>query len=258
MRSSLSLAAILAAASAQAAVTLSYEQTTNNGMWPSAPSGYTTSSAENLLAAYAGQYFGRQGYGFYDAFKIHAQGEANATVNSITLSFRFSGLFDDSVAVDLNGDGTIDYSLPYWNIADVSTNWYPWASLQDATNLGIVLTIGTSATTAQAYVYGTLVPVGGIGYYNNLSSITLASLGLASLDANGQATSTNSVRIGFLNVGGGSNTVIGGGGTPTLSSSNFGFDPNQTYAVPEASTYGLMLGGLALAGAVIRRRKASK
>lgn len=33
---------------------------------------------------------------------------------------------------------------------------------------------------------------------------------------------------------------------------------NASPAVPEASTYGLMLGGLALAGAVIRRRKTSK
>lgn len=251
MRHTLTFAALLSSAVAsQAAMTLSYEQTADNALWPSAPSGYTTSSIENITS-----YTGRIGYGFYDGFKIHAQGDANATVSSITLSFRFSGLFDDSVAIDLNGNGTIDYALPYWNIAAVSTNWYPWSSLQDATNLGIVLTIGVSGTTAQAYVYGTLIPVGGTGYYNSLSSITLASLGLASLDANGLATSTGSIRIGFTNVGGGSNGVPGGGGTPTLSPSNFGFDPNQTYAVPEPSTYGLALGGLALVGAVIRRRR---
>lgn len=243
---------LLAAASAQAAVSLTFSQTANNAAWPSAPSGYNTNSYE-FIPGNSGSYSGRQGFGFYDAFGIRAQGDANAPVTSLTLSFRFSGLFDDSVAIDLDGDGAIDYALSYDNLSgtNIGSFYAPWSSLTDATNLGIVLTITGSGTTASSYIYGVPVSNSGSGRVNNLSGITLSTLGLDELDASGEAVSTGSLRIGFLNQYG------NGGGTPLLSTGNFGYNPSLTYspAVPEPSTYGLALGGLALLGAILRRRK---
>jgi hypothetical protein len=247
----LTLLSLFVAASSQASITLSYNQTANNALWSSAPSGYNTNSYE-YIPTMNGSYSGRQGYGFYDAFSIQAQGDANASISSITLGFHFAGLFDDSIAIDVDGDGAIDYALSYWNLDGAYSGYQPWNSLADATNVGIVLTITASGTTAQSYVYGQTVSSSGSGYYNSLASITLSTLGLASLDANGDATSIGSLRVGFLNVAG------NGGGTPSLSSGSFNYNPLINYAVPEPSTYGLALGGLALAVVALRRNKSSK
>lgn len=234
----LSLVALIVAGSAQASVTLTYTQTADNAAWPSAPAAYNGASYEFIFPSYDG----RTGYGFYDAFQITAQGDSNASVGSLSISFRFSGYFDDSVGVDLNGDGTIDYALSYFSIASTYNNYQPWISLVDARSLGVRLTITTTGTTAEAFVYGQAISNTGFGYLNNLSGITLSTLGLATLDAGGSAVSTQSIRIGFLNVDG------NGGGSPTISSANFG-------SVPEPSTYGLAFGGLALALVALRRRQ---
>lgn len=243
---------VLAAASSQAALSFTFTQTDNNVLWPSAPSGYNTNSYE-FIPGTSGSYSGRQGYGFYDAFSIRAQGDANAPITSLTLSFRFAGLFDDSVAIDLDGDGAIDYALSYDNLSttNIGTFYAPWSSLTDATNLGIVLTITGSGTTASSYIYGVPISNAGNGRVDNLSGISLFTLGLDELDANGEAVSVGSLRIGYLNQYG------NGGGTPLLSSANFNYNPSVTYspAVPEPSTYGLALGGLALLGAIVRRRR---
>jgi len=239
---------LLAAASVQATPSLTFVQTSNNALWQNAPSGYSPNSYEFIPTTH-GSYGGRQGYGFYDAFSIQAQGTANEVITSLTLSFRFSGLFDDSVAVDLNGDGTIDYAVSYDNLS-ISGPYapMPWSSLEDAGNLGIVLTITDSGTTAQSYLYGYTVTTTEAGYVNSLASITLTNLGLKNLNASGTVVSNGSMRVGFLNRSG------NGGGTPSIGADNFNYDPNNYYPVPEASTYGLALGGLALAVVALRRR----
>jgi PEP-CTERM motif len=263
------LLALLVAAAAQAtpAQTVTYTNTANDAQWPSRTSGYTNLSYYDIAGPYI-----QATNGYYDAFSIRVNGTAGATINSITLSFRFSGLFDDSVALDLNGNGSIDYAIPYYAIARSKANWNPWSSLNDATNLGMVVNITSSGTTATTYIYGQVVSptTNESGYINTLANISLSTLGLDTIGQSGYTDSTGSFRIGFLDIAG------GGAGHPTLGQNSFSYNPSQTYTdtgagggggtvassytppVPEPSTYGLIgiaALGLAFAG---RRRKLKK
>jgi hypothetical protein len=90
------------------------------------------------------------------------------------MAFHFGGYFDDSVAFDLNGDGTIDYALSYDDLSATRPSYAPWSSLQDAGNLGVVLDITSTGTTATSYLYGSVVHLNSSASVNNLSGFTLS------------------------------------------------------------------------------------
>jgi hypothetical protein len=268
MKFKASLLTLLVAAAAQAtpAQTVTYINTANDAVWPSVPSGYIADQSAYNGDGTNNYWWQQNGAGYYDAFKLRVSGNAGDTISSITISFHFSGTFDDSVAIDLNGNGTIDYALQHGLIDQAYAGtgrpgfWQPWLYLDDATNLGVILTITDSGSSAAAYLYGRQLGTSGAGYLNTLSNISLASLGLTTIGVDGYTDSTGSLRIGFLNASG------QGGGHPTLGPNSFSYDPSQTYTdtglggqtIPEPSTYGLIgIGALGVAFAARRRKQKS-
>ena len=218
---------------------LAVTQTTDNGDWPSLPAGYfpyTNPSGIN---------------GYYDAFSVQVSGTPGASINSLQFGFSFQGNFDDSIAFDLNSDGQIDWIGDYYDISAAVSNYYPWANLADALNTKVYLTIGQSSSSITLKVYDQVIPQGtatdpNANLVNNVSNFTLSSLGLpATFPQSGSAFLTDPIRVGFVNTAG------GGGGIPTIDTSNF--FGGEVSAVPEPSA---AFGSLAIVavGLLFRRR----
>jgi hypothetical protein len=241
------VAGILLPQGANAALVVSTTQTADNQEWPSLPSGYYTYTPGGVR-------------GYYDAFSIQVNGTPGEAINSLSFGFAFSGLFDDSVAFDLNGDGTIDWVGDFFDINAVRGNSYqPWANLADAQNTKVYLTVGAASSSAILKVYDQTIPQGtstnpDANNVNNLGAITLASLGLqGTIPGAGSATSSTSIRVGFVNTSG------GGSGVPSINTSDF-FTGGGSAAVPEPGQVAaslLLLGGIG--GYVfLKRRKVAK
>jgi hypothetical protein len=241
------VAGILLPQGANAALVVSTTQTANNEVWPSLPSGYYPHGFDS----------GPNGY--YDAFSIQVSGTPGEAINSLSFGFAFSGNFDDSVAFDLNGDGTIDWVGDYFDIARIKNDYAPWANLADAQNTKVYLTIGAASSSVTLKVYDQVITQGlathgDADYLNNVGPITLASLGLpGTIPGGGSATSSTSIRVGFVNTSG------GGSGVPSINTSDF-FSGGGSAAVPEPGQVAASL--LLLAGlggyVFIKRRKAAK
>lgn len=218
---------------------LAVTQTTDNGTWPSLPAGYfpyTNPSGIN---------------GYYDAFSVEVSGTPGASINSLQFGFSFQGNFDDSIAFDLNSDGQIDWVGDFFDIYATNTNYTPWSNLADALNTKVYLNIGPSSSSVTLEVYGQVITQGtatdpDADLVNNLGSFTLSSLGLpATFPQSGSAFLTDPIRVGFVNTAG------GGGGIPTIDTSNF--FGGEVSAVPEPSA---AFGSLAIVavGLLFRRR----
>jgi hypothetical protein len=125
---------ILLSQEAKAALVVTTTQTADNQQWPSLPTGYLPYTPGGVK-------------GLYDAFSIQVNGTPGEAINSLSFGFAFSGNFDDSVAFDLNGDGTIDWAGDYFDIARVRNDYAPWNSLADAQNTKVYLTIGSTGSS---------------------------------------------------------------------------------------------------------------
>jgi hypothetical protein len=241
---------ILLSQEAKAALVVTTTQTADNQQWPSLPSGYLPYTPGGVK-------------GLYDAFSIQVNGTPGEAINSLSFGFAFSGLFDDSVAFDLNGDGTIDWAGDFFDIYHVRGNSYqPWANLADAQNTKVYLTIGPTSSSVTLKVYDQTITQGlstnpDADNLNNVGAITLASLGFpGTIPGGGSATSANSIRVGFVNTSG------GGEGIPSINTSDFftGNGGSAPAAVPEPGQVAASL--LLLAGiggyVFLKRRKAAK
>jgi hypothetical protein len=240
---------ILLSQGANAALVVTTTQFGDNQSWPSLPTGYF-------------KYIPDGPNGYYDAFSIQVNGTPGEAINSLSFGFAFSGNFDDSVAFDLNGDGTIDWVGDYFDIARVRNDYAPWNSLADAQNTKVYLTIGPTGSSVTLKVYGQTITQGlstnpDADNLNNVGAITLASLGFpGTIPGGGSATPANPIRIGFVNTSG------GGSGTPSINTSDFftGNGGSAPAAVPEPGQVAASL--LLLAGiggyVFLKRRKAAK
>jgi hypothetical protein len=239
---------ILLSQGANAALVVSTTQTADNQVWPSLPSGYYPHGYSSGVN------------GYYDAFSIQVSGTPGEAINSLSFGFAFSGNFDDSVAFDLNGDGTVDWAGDYFDIARIRNDYAPWNSLADAQNTKVYLTIGPTGSSVTLKVYDQTITQGlstnpDADNLNNVGAITLASLGFpGTIPGGGSATSANSIRVGFVNTSG------IGSGIPSINTSDFFTGDGDTAAVPEPGQVAaslLLLGGIGGYIFIKRRRAAT-
>ncbi|EDX72208.1 hypothetical protein MC7420_8300 [Coleofasciculus chthonoplastes PCC 7420] len=240
---STAMSGVVSNAPAQAFSIDSINLLTDNARWSSIPSGFASGST-------------------YDGFNFTVSGTPGEQVSEISFSFSFKGLFDDSVALDLNGDGTIDFAVDYHDVAatldpkpvaSIRSLYTPWSDANDVENTITNLTITPTGSTGSVSIYGKEVILGLTdqkgGYrrpsesFSNLADITLEDLGLepGGLIPESGTVTTSEIRIGYLNIGG------QGGGNPEIESENFTIsDPEP---VPEpltilGSATALGIGGL--------------
>lgn len=207
----------------QAAVISAINLVTDNGVWPSVPVGYG-------------------GLG-YDGFTLTVTGTPGEAVASLSLQYAFNSLFDDTTAIDLDGDGTIDFAADYFDVNGAvdapNLPYQPWIDINDVQNTVTTIIIGAAGSSAIVEVYGNLVVLGAfsIDSFDNLSGITLTSLGFdpGGLIPGSGVVTTSEMRFGLLNTAG------PGGGTSNLTSSSFS---SQLQVIPEPSTFLLLLAGL--------------
>ncbi len=128
----------LVSGTAQAFTVTSVDLITDNGSWGPAP-GFASGS-------------------FYDEFTLTVTGTPGEVVSALEFTFAFDGLFDDSIALDLNSDGVIDYAASYYDINAAKGGGYtPWSNPADPQNTVTTLTITPTGSTASVSIYGTPV-----------------------------------------------------------------------------------------------------
>ncbi|NOQ63709.1 MAG: PEP-CTERM sorting domain-containing protein [Methyloprofundus sp.] len=230
-------------ANAQASTISAITLVTDNGQWATLPTGFV-----NFTSG-----LGTDTPGNYDGFTLTVTGSAGESIDSVLLDIAFDGLFDDSIGIDLNGDGTIDFAADYFDTRDTPgiENYKPWLNLSDVQNTIVTITIGATGSSASLSVYGTDFIAGSnadSASFDNLSTITLQDLGfeLGGLLPNSGSVTTSEIRFGYLN------TKLGGSGTPNITSESF-----SSPSVPEPSSYALIGLGLTLLASKKRRSKKS-
>ena len=230
-------------ANVQASTISAINLTTDNGQWAALPTGFVNFTS-GLGSGTAGN---------YDGFTLTVTGTAGESVGSISLNIAFDGLFDDSIGIDLDGDGNIDFSADYFDIPATPgiASYTPWTNLMDVQNTVATITIGATGSSASLSVYGVDFIAGSSGAgsasFDNLSTITLEDLGFEPgglLSGSGSVT-TSEIRFGYLNTDG------QGFGTPNITSDNF-----SPPTVPEPSSYALL--GLGLTLLTFKKRRAKK
>lgn len=148
----------------------------------------------------------------YDAKALRYQGLAGESLSALTFTVEVGGSFDDSLAIDLDGDGVIDYLLSQGDAFETlgtpsPPTYTPWI---DASPFQAVVTITTEGTSIAASWDGTpltpgvsTTPAPAAPGFDNIGSITLSDLGFG---ADGAIPSndftTTEIRVGSINTGG--------------------------------------------------------
>jgi hypothetical protein len=204
----------------------------------------------------------------YDARALSIEGADGLVVQSVRIFLDTTGAFDDSIALDIDADDTIDFistqddAYSTEGIGSGTTGYRPWDDASLYTFDAVITATGTTLTT---YWNGVAIDVGGASSgdvgFNNVSSFTLSDWGFGE-DGTivGDDFTTGTIRLGNVNTDG-----------PGLHDISFTFDAvviedvdGNTYVfdpdgdgvpsvVPEPAAYTLMT-ALLVFGFCMRRR----
>ncbi|QQL45794.1 PEP-CTERM sorting domain-containing protein [Sulfuriroseicoccus oceanibius] len=237
------LGAVAAASVAQAAVTQNNEA--NDQIWTQP--GFSAGGTE-----------------LYDQRSLTITGSQGLTIDSVRVLLDTSGTFDDSLAIDIDADGTIDFVASQSDAYATTgvNNYSPWVGASPYT---LDMTITSTGTTIKAFWGGVEINVGAVNGFNNASSFTLLDWGLIGAGSNEIPTdnfTSTSMRLGSVNESGPSGNNMSfnidavvikdtSGGTTVYDPDGDGV-PAQ--AVPEPGSS--LLVGISGAMALLRRRRA--
>ncbi len=144
----------------------------------------------------------------YDSKALRYQGLAGESLSALIFTVEVAGSFDDSLAIDLQGDGDIDYLLSQGDAYETLGYqvYTPWI---DASPFEAVVTITTEGTSVAASWNGTTLTAGSSTSsvpsaapgFDNIGSITLSDLGFGADGAipNNDFT-TSEIRVGSINI----------------------------------------------------------
>lgn len=145
----------------------------------------------------------------YDSKALRYQGLAGESLSALTFTVEVGGSFDDSLAIDLDGDGVIDYLLSQGDAFETLCRYGCYTPWVDASPFEAVVTITTEGTSVAASWDGTTLIAGSstdeypaAPGFDNMGSITLSDLGFGADGAipNNDFT-TSAIRVGSINTG---------------------------------------------------------
>ena len=145
----------------------------------------------------------------YDSKALRYQGLAGESLSALTFTVEVGGSFDDSLAIDLDGDGVIDYLLSQGDAFESLCRYGCYTPWVDASPFEAVVTITTEGTSVAASWDGTTLIAGSstdefpaAPGFDNMGSITLSDLGFGADGAipNNDFT-TSEIRVGSINTG---------------------------------------------------------
>lgn len=203
----------------------------------------------------------------YDETTLSIIDAAGLKLDSVRIVFDLSGTYDDSLTIDIQGDGVIDYvasqpdAYATPGVGRGSGNYQPWIDASPATIDILITATGTTVTTSWN---GVEINVDAVNdFTNTISSFTLEHWGL---NADGTVPDNNftstGLRIGNLNSDGPGGHNLTYNYDALVLRDHLGnpmvFDPDgdglpPTVSIPEpSSTISLLLGSILL---IHRKRK---
>jgi hypothetical protein len=185
--SRLILLCLTALSSAQATINVSTINFADNVAWPQTPA-FVVAGSANL----------------YDSRVLRIENAAGFTIESVRIILDTTGTFDDSIAMDIDANGIIDYTTTqddaYATPGTTEGIYTPWTDASPFTFDAVITQTGTTLTTywnGVAITPGAGSPDTG---FNDASGFTLQDWGFG---AGGTITdsdfSTNAIRLGSIN-----------------------------------------------------------
>ena len=203
----------------------------------------------------------------YDQRSLSISGAKDLVLQSVRIILDTSGVFDDSLSVDIDADGTIDFIASqedaYNNPATGVGVYTPWVSALPFTLEALITLTGTTIT---AYWNGIEIDAGVVSGLDDVANYTLEDWGNGSISGDGTITDdvflSEAIRVGNLNEAGPSAHDMSFSIDALVLKDDTGeeyvFDPDNDgipSSVPEPSSSSLLLISGALA--CFRRKRHS-